>query len=669
MFMTLGTNAYTAGGGVKDPLDTRRDIVSRMGLNNEGILKSAKMPGSVTRARMTDSGIPVELQNEVLELARSQNTFKAKGGYGEYDPGNKKHREVMGIEENFATQTEETTRQREEREEDFMKRQIDNLAAMEKNTQKMVGYLGSIDEKMSGLLGVRASTRTWTRAGGTALQVAGAAAMFVPGGQVPGAIAMGLGGVLGSGDGDESKDANGGGSGGGIQGGTKSAGNDGNIKVPFGYNGNRITLNELKSKSTFSGMNPRMKTRLLAAMRANPNLGVGGGTRDPSQQEAMFRDRYRKTGKKTGVRWQGAYWERVKGAPAAPPGRSMHEIGLAADLVGDLNWLQANASRFGLKTFADVNNEPWHVQPSELPNSRRKYEEGGSQWGSDGGFEEDASFNESGSGSAGEVDSHPGGGYGGSSLGNYSGMSISDIIEAMADAGAAGLSLAGPGGRVQSSASAATSAAMAIPGSGAEVAARAAFDAGFRGEDLFKIVAIAGRESGFDATAINESSNDTGMWQIAPMNWGQYSQQQLLNPNTNAKVAFDLFQSSGFHGWKAASSRRKEGGKWVVDPSGKGGPGWASNGDELWNTGKHQDQSRSAIQTLPSNVSGDPMPSERGGSQQVMAPIAMSKPMSITVAPQITFTGTPSTPDLQAIAHQVTAMIEKGVRDLEMRNA
>ena len=59
----------------------------------------------------------------------------------------------------------------------------------------------------------------------------------------------------------------------------------------------------------------------------------------------------------------------------------MHEVGLAADLVGDFTWLGKNVGRFGLMTFAEVNNEPWHVQPVELPKGRKQYEQQGSKWG------------------------------------------------------------------------------------------------------------------------------------------------------------------------------------------------------------------------------------------------------------------------------------------------
>ena len=78
--------------------------------------------------------------------------------------------------------------------------------------------------------------------------------------------------------------------------------------------------------------------------------------------------------------WEGKRWRHARGNPASPPGNSMHELGLAADLVGDLKWVVKNAGQFELKSFASVNNEPWHVQPVELPNGRTEYERRGSPW-------------------------------------------------------------------------------------------------------------------------------------------------------------------------------------------------------------------------------------------------------------------------------------------------
>jgi peptidoglycan hydrolase-like protein with peptidoglycan-binding domain len=73
--------------------------------------------------------------------------------------------------------------------------------------------------------------------------------------------------------------------------------------------------------------------------------------------------------------YNGQRWSRLPGvAAAAPPGMSMHEIGLAADMTGDMGWLRANVAQFGLQTFENVNNEPWHVQPAELQRGRSSYE-------------------------------------------------------------------------------------------------------------------------------------------------------------------------------------------------------------------------------------------------------------------------------------------------------
>lgn len=44
--------------------------------------------------------------------------------------------------------------------------------------------------------------------------------------------------------------------------------------------------------------------------------------------------------------------------PTAIPGTSKHESGEAVDLNGDLAWVRANASRYGI--VANVAREPWH---------------------------------------------------------------------------------------------------------------------------------------------------------------------------------------------------------------------------------------------------------------------------------------------------------------------
>jgi peptidoglycan hydrolase-like protein with peptidoglycan-binding domain len=131
----------------------------------------------------------------------------------------------------------------------------------------------------------------------------------------------------------------------------------------------------------FKDMHPTMRERLQALMEdSGGKVGWGQGVRTAQQQLQLFLQRHSPDPNGT-IIWNGEKYSRHTGAPAAPPGRSMHELGLAADLAGDFTWLGKNVGRFGLVTFADVNNEPWHVQPVELPKGRRQYEQQGSKWG------------------------------------------------------------------------------------------------------------------------------------------------------------------------------------------------------------------------------------------------------------------------------------------------
>jgi hypothetical protein len=76
----------------------------------------------------------------------------------------------------------------------------------------------------------------------------------------------------------------------------------------------------------------------------------------------------------------GTGW-RIQPDPPPPgfakPGNSNHEGfmddgAVAIDAVPNTGWawMEANCGRFGLRTFRDVNSEPWHVQPSDIPASR-----------------------------------------------------------------------------------------------------------------------------------------------------------------------------------------------------------------------------------------------------------------------------------------------------------
>lgn len=677
MFFMAGTNAFNIGGGMKDPLQTRQELVQRLGLDNPAIARSAMLAGSVTRARLADIGLGEEAQTSILQYAQQQIQFREKGGRGMYDPSNPEHRQKMGIEENLATQQEETTRVQAAREEQFMVRQIDNMAALEKSNQALIKALGALEDKFSGLIGARTSTRPFFRAAGSLanpLMMGGAAMMMNPATMPFGIAAMGIGAVLNAAGDPPNPDAEGGGVAAQSQG-SRSSASDDTITVPYGYNGNRISLRELQRKSDFQRIHPRMRDSLLRMMRANPEIGIGQGYRSPQQQEAMFTDRYVESATKTDVKWKGKYWKRVKGAPAAPPGRSMHEIGLAVDMVGDIAWMNANASKFGLKHFGGVNGEPWHVQPANLPNSRAKYEAQGAPWGTDGAFIDDgetadlASYMGDGGTSTTAVTSDMYATY--ASLGVVGGT-ISDKIEAQR-----ALALS----KLQSSTSVTYSSERSRPShvrgstrkisvdrklSGAEVA-EYAYRAGFRGQDLVKIVAIAGRESSWRTGAYNpdRSTGDDsyGLTQINMLgqmgtnrlqSFGISRPEDLYDPEVNMRAARVLFQSNSvpFYHW---------------------GP--YKGMDPLYNT--DMGAATSAVQAAGYSTTGDPMvdmaysPSRRrsGGGQSGSTTTHITSSPTINVAPVINFNGAPGTPDLRNIAQTVSRMIKEEVDMIDLRTA
>ena len=689
MFYMGGASPYNLGGGMKDPLQVRQEIIQNMGLTNEQTLQGALAPGSITRARMADLGLGEEMQTEILQYAQQNVEFQKKGGQGFYDPGRKEDRERMGIEENYATQQEETARTQAARDEQFMTRQLDNFAQFEKNQQTMIKLLGGIEDRLSAVVGARASTSPFTRALGSAGGLASTAGFGLLAAGPPQAKAVGAGLLavgslmnLVSGDGSGTE-ADSGGSGAavpptdgafknGVSNPNMSA--DEQIKVPYGYGSQRISLKELQNKTSFNQMHASFRQRLLNMMRANPNVGFGGGMRDPKAQEQMFRERYVETDEDTGLKWNGKFWKRVRGAPAAPPGRSMHEIGLAADLVGDLDWVVANANRFGLKHFNDVNGEPWHVQPAELPNSRFKYEQAGAPWGTAGNYNiEEASLSEAkdpssdgraGSGMAMSFSEHGGGSL---STAIADQATLQEILDEHLSSGEQKLGQSG-GESVQSSSTySAPRTPIPIPRGAnqltGEQVAQAAYNAGFRGDDLVSVVAIAKRESSWQATAYNGNSDtgdkSYGLMQINMIEklgpyrrqlFGITSNTDLYDPQTNMHAAKKLydFRGGSLYDWGAYKGEAN-----------------------TYNT--NLGEAAQVVKDAGLYSSGDPMPMERSSS---MAPskggsstVNYTGGANITVAPTINFNGQPQTPDLQNIAQTVTDMIKEEMAMAGLRSA
>ena len=171
-----------------------------------------------------------------------------------------------------------------------------------------------------------------------------------------------------------------------------------------GYAGSKRDEASLLAWSTWARFDPefarRLKMLMDAGIDAGHAIGVGGGWRSSEGQYSLFLSRYHpeddsnpvgdtywphtlssveaaKFGLPVGKRVD--YWEKNPGvAAAAPPGRSYHESTtregrcLAADMIGDMNWMTSHAAAYGLVHFANA-GEPWHLQPIEIPHGRKNY--------------------------------------------------------------------------------------------------------------------------------------------------------------------------------------------------------------------------------------------------------------------------------------------------------
>lgn len=653
MFMLGGTGLIGPGGQQRDMIQVMQDITRSAGLTDPRLAKSALAPGSITRANLSMMGVTGEMQDMVIQYAQQNLTYKQKGGRGMYDPKSKEAQKIMGIEDNFAMQAEETDRLRVKREEQFYKHQADNFSDLEKQTQTLTKAMAALEDTLSDVIGRGISTKGARQIGSMAgTIIGGAIGSAIPGvGTVGGALLGGIAGQLVGGfiSGDPS---------------------EGQKSVPFGYGDQKVTISDLQSKSTYSKLHPTFRGRLEKMMADNPAVGVGGGYRSPEEQERMFRSRYTPTSEKTDTFWNGQYWKHTSGAPAAPPGKSMHEIGLAADLVGDLDWVQKNAAKYGLKTFNHL-GEPWHIQPAELPGSRSEYEKSGAPWGTmDQPMQaqeiktpvvgEDQGIAPS-SGKASSIGAMV------SSLGGQ--LSIEDKINATRafvygnrapSKGAGGTKTNSPSGSTTSG-STNTSPALGGGAMSGEAVAKLLYAAGFRGKDLADALAISWRESRWNPGAFANDEDDLsyGLFQhnMIPgatnpegnrRDWGIGSNDALFDPATNVRIAYEKYKWNKSHN------------KHPFD-------GWFTNGSHLSGTDKiYSEATRIARQV---EGSGDPVsgsPSSTGGT--VSQSTTVSGNHTFHISPNITINGSASNTDLQQMAKAVARMLEREIRSNNLRS-
>lgn len=106
----------------------------------------------------------------------------------------------------------------------------------------------------------------------------------------------------------------------------------------------------------FDGMRPEFADALRQFLAAAPGAGISitSGFRTPERQAQLWQAALAKHGSEAAAR----RW-------VAPPGRSKHNHGTAADLryasPDTLKWAHENAGRFGL--HFPLSNENWHVEP------------------------------------------------------------------------------------------------------------------------------------------------------------------------------------------------------------------------------------------------------------------------------------------------------------------
>ena len=105
--------------------------------------------------------------------------------------------------------------------------------------------------------------------------------------------------------------------------------------------------------SGYQDFNPDFSNALQQMIAERPGLSVYSGYRSPERQAELYQQAIAKYGSPEAAR----KW-------VAPPGKSRHNHGIAADLAfasdADKAWAHENAARFGLNFR--MGHEPWHIE-------------------------------------------------------------------------------------------------------------------------------------------------------------------------------------------------------------------------------------------------------------------------------------------------------------------
>jgi hypothetical protein len=208
MFMMTGMSLIGPGGKQRSTQSLIENLAKRAGLMDPKLAATAMAPGSVSRATLSQMGVTGDMQEQVLRFAQSNAAFRKRGGQGTYDPTKEEDRKLMGIDDTFAMEAEETQRRRGKREEQFYRDQADAYAKLERQTQRLTDAMAKFEHAMEGIIGARTGSRVGQKllgglagAGGMGLLGMGMATLATGGAAggllLGGTFLSGLGKILG----------------------------------------------------------------------------------------------------------------------------------------------------------------------------------------------------------------------------------------------------------------------------------------------------------------------------------------------------------------------------------------------------------------------------------------------------------------------------------------
>lgn len=134
-------------------------------------------------------------------------------------------------------------------------------------------------------------------------------------------------------------------------------------KYPYGYAGDpqgmgtMVTWSQMMQKKTVYLLHPEVLRRFHALIEYGASLavplGVGTGWRvQPTD--------------KPGFASPGNSWH--ESCPVSPQSATAFAIDTVPNISWE--WMESNCGKYGFRTFRNVDNEPWHIQPVEISTSR-----------------------------------------------------------------------------------------------------------------------------------------------------------------------------------------------------------------------------------------------------------------------------------------------------------